>query len=271
MRLEIRHVTTYRYSESVEYEIQTLRLTPRAHEGAAILRWKVRGDRNRTLPAFLDGMGNLVHTNTIARPHALATIAAEGLVETRAMGGLVRDPREPLPPGYFLRSTQLTAPHDSIATLAAQSARGASALDRLESLMHAIGDRIAYRPGTTHARTQAADALALGAGVCQDHAHVFVAACRALGIPARYIGGYFWSGAESGASQASHAWAEALVDDLGWVGFDPANRTLADERHVRVGVGLDYWSAAPIRGIRRGVAEETLSVALDVAAAEAAQ
>lgn len=187
------------------------------------------------------------------------------------MGGLVRDPCERLPPGYFLRNTPLTAPDELIADFAAQAARGASPLDRLAMLMNGIGDRIAYRPGTTDSRTNAADALALGSGVCQDHAHVFVAACRSLGIPARYIGGYFWSGADAGTGQASHAWAEAFIDDLGWVGFDPANRTLADERHVRVGVGLDYWSAAPIRGIRRGAAKETLSVVLDVAAAEAAQ
>ncbi len=271
MRLEIRHITSYRYSEPVAYEIQTLRLTPRVHEGSATVSWQVRGDRNRPLPTFVDGLGNLVHTNTIARPHELATIAAVGVVETRTMGGLVRDPCERLPPGYFLRNTPLTAPDESIADFAAQTARGASPLDRLAMLMNGIGDRIAYRPGTTDSRTNAADALALGSGVCQDHAHVFVAACRSLGIPARYIGGYFWSGADAGTGQASHAWAEAFIDDLGWVGFDPANRTLADERHVRVGVGLDYWSAAPIRGIRRGVAKETLSVVLDVAAAEAAQ
>jgi transglutaminase-like putative cysteine protease len=271
MRLEIRHITTYRYSRPLSYEIETLRLTPRTHEGTRIVSWQVRGDRNRTLPSFVDGLGNLVHTNTIARPHALAMIAAAGVVETRAMGGVVRDPREPLPPGYFLRRTPLTAPHDSIAAFAAEWARGASALERLTALMDGVGQRIVYRAGTTHSATNAADALALGVGVCQDHAHVFVAASRTLGIPARYVGGYFWSGEGSGIDQASHAWAEAFVDDIGWVGFDPANRTLPDERHVRVGVGLDYWSAAPIRGVRRGTAEETLSVVLDVAAAEAAQ
>jgi transglutaminase-like putative cysteine protease len=271
MRLVIRHHTTYRYSRPVAYEIQTLRLTPRPCEGATIVGWQVSGDRNRALPSFIDGFGNLVHVNTIARPHEIAVIATGGIVETRATGGLVRDARETLPPIYFLRPTPLTWPDEPLVDFAADATRDKSGLDRLVTLMEAVGRDIAYRPGATHAETTAAEALALGAGVCQDSAHVFVAACRSLQVPARYVGGYFWSGKSDGTDQASHAWAEALVDDMGWIGFDPVNQTFPDERHVRVGIGLDYWSAGPIRGIRRGEAEETLSVALDVAAAESAQ
>jgi transglutaminase-like putative cysteine protease len=271
MRLEIRHLTTYRYSRPVAYEIQTLRLTPRVYEGTTILAWQVRGETRRPLPAYVDGLGNVVHTHTIARLHDDAAISALGIVETRAMGGLVRDEREPLPPGYFLRPTALTAPDDRVAAFAAAVEGGGSQLDRLVQLMENVSTRVAYRRGATHTATSASEALALGAGVCQDHAHLFIAACRALGIPARYVGGYFWTGEGGDAEQASHAWAEAFVDDLGWVGFDPANATFPDERHVRVGIGLDYWSAAPIRGIRRGEADERLSVKLDIVAAEAAQ
>lgn len=271
MRLTIDHVTTYRYSRPVPYAIQTLRLTPRSYEGATTVRWQVRGERDRPLPSFVDGFGNLVHTNTINHPHELAAITVAGVVDTQPAGAVVRDQRELLPPGYFLRITPLTAPDEAIMAFAAGALRGARPLDRLVALMESVGERVAYRQGATDAETSAAEALALGAGVCQDHAHLFAAACRSLGIPARYVAGYFWPGENGSGAQASHAWGEAFVADLGWVGFDPANRTLQDERYVRVGVGLDCRSAAPVRGVRRGEAGERLSVTLDVAASQAAQ
>lgn len=271
MQLTIRHLTTYRYSREIPYEIEMLRLTPRSYEGLVVANWSVCGDRNRPLPSFIDGLGNVVHTNAINRPHDSATIAVVGTVETRATGGLVSDARECLPPGYFLRATPLSAADETIAAFAREGARGARSRDRLMALMGAVAERIVYRSGATHAATSAAEALALGEGVCQDHAHVFIAACRSLGVPARYVGGYFWPGQNWAGDQASHAWAEAFVEDTGWIGFDPANRTAQDDRHVRVSLGLDYASAAPIRGIRRGHAEETLAVTCDVAAMQSQQ
>ena len=126
MRLAIRHTTAYRYSRSVGYAIQTLRLTPRTYDGLSVLRWQVRGERNRALPAFTDGFGNVVHTNAINRPHDSVLIAVSGEVVTRATDGLVRDTREPLPPGYFLRATTLTEPAPTLAAFAEESARGSS-------------------------------------------------------------------------------------------------------------------------------------------------
>jgi transglutaminase-like putative cysteine protease len=271
MRLTIDHHTTYRYSNPVPYEIQTLRVTPRTYGGATVMRWQVRGERDRALPSFIDGFGNWIHTNTINHPHEIAVIAVAGVVETEPAGGLVRDTRESLPPGYFLRPTSLTLPDESITAFAAGSIRGARPLDRLVALMESVGERVVYRKGATDSETSAAEALALGEGVCQDHAHLFIAACRSLAIPARYVAGYFWPGENGAGPQASHAWAEAFVDDLGWVGFDPANRALQDECYVRVGIGLDCRSAAPVRGIRRGVADERLSVTVEVTASQAVQ
>jgi transglutaminase-like putative cysteine protease len=271
MRLTIDHVTTYRYSRAVPYEIETLRLTPRTYEGAAVVRWRVRGERDRALPSFVDGFGNVVHTNTINHPHEVTVIAVAGVVETRPSGGLVRDMHEVLPPGYFLRATPLTTPDAAIAALAADAVRGPRPLDRLVAVMENVRSRVSYRQGATVSETTAAEALALGAGVCQDHAHLFIAACRSLAVPARYVAGYLWPGENGTDEQAGHAWAEAFVDEIGWVGFDPSNRTLQDERYVRVGIGLDGRSAAPVRGIHRGGAAETLSVALDVKAAQAVQ
>jgi transglutaminase-like putative cysteine protease len=271
MRLVIRHRTEYRYSRTLAYAIQTLRLSPRTYDGLAVIAWQVRGERLRELPSYVDGLGNLVHSNALNRPHERASIAVEGVVETRAAGGIVRDARETLPPLYYLRATALTAPDDAVARLASESAFGASAMDRLVNLMGAVNGRVAYRQGVTDARTTASQALAKGSGVCQDHAHLFVASCRTLGIPARYVGGYLWSGNSGGEAQASHAWAEAYLDDLGWAGFDPANNALPGESYLRIAIGLDYWQAAPVRGIRRGDAEETLDVAVAITATDSIQ
>jgi len=137
-------------------------------------------------------------------------------------------------------------------------------------LMATVRDRIAYEVGATGAHTLAAEALAEGRGVCQDHAHVFIAAARSADVPARYVNGYLHLPAAARA-EAHHAWAEAWIDDLGWVGFDPANGICPNEHYVRLACGLDAASAAPIRGSRRGGANETLDVSVEVQQASSQQ
>jgi transglutaminase-like putative cysteine protease len=141
-------------------------------------------------------------------------------------------------------------------------------------LMEAVRERVAYTPGATHVETPADAALGAGRGVCQDQAHVFIAAARAAGIPARYIGGYVWSGADPARAAepfASHAWAEAFDAGAGWIGFDPSNGVWATTAHVRVAVGLDYRQAAPISGLWRGVGAESMRVDGAVEALESGQ
>jgi len=264
MRLRVRHRTTYRYSAPIAYAIQSLRLQPSPYEGLTVLHWQVSADEGRrTLPSFTDGFGNTVHTHTTDRPHSVAVITAEGEVETRRDDGIVLGAAEPLPPVFYLRQTPLTAPDPAIVELA-HRADAIVGIARLHALMLAVRDSMEYRIGSTDSQTNAAEALARGVGVCQDHAHLFIAAARAIGVPARYVGGYLWTGDDDAEYEASHAWAEAYVDDLGWIGFDPANRLCPTENYIRVGIGLDYWTAAPVRGIRRGVAEEALSVRVQV-------
>jgi transglutaminase-like putative cysteine protease len=263
MRLSVMHRTVYRYTAPIRYAIQTLRLEPRPYEGLTVLNWRVEGDGPRPLPRFIDGLGNAVHTQTIDRPHREAAITAIGEVETRRGDGVVLGTVEPLPPLFFLRTTPLTAPDAAIATLADDGA-GGNRIDRLHALMHRVRDRLDYRPGATDIDTSAAVALAQGFGVCQDHAHLFIAAARVMGIPARYVSGYLWTGIDAQPYDASHAWAEAFVPELGWLGFDPANRICPTENYIRVAVGLDYSAAAPVRGLRRGPAEESLDVEVQV-------
>ena len=257
MRLVIRHQTSYRYSTPIAYAIQALRLTPRAYEGLNIIRWRVRGEARYELPSFIDGYGNLVHCHTVNRMHDSAVVVVEGEVETHVTDGIVRGAAETLPPLFYLRSTRLTAIDPAIEALA--RACGGNPFERLMALMEAVRARVDYRAGVTQATTTAAEALQGGAGVCQDHAHVFIAGARAMGVPARYVGGYLWAGGDD-ENQASHAWAEAYLQEFGWIGFDPSNRTRPSEAYVRASIGLDYWSAAPVRGVRRGDGEESLAV-----------
>ena len=135
--------------------------------------------------------------------------------------------------------------------------------------MNSIRDHVLYQTGTTEALGTAVDAFAGGAGVCQDHAHIFIGCARALGIPARYVSGYLYDGEQQEAFVAGHAWAAAWVDDLGWVSFDTSNRKSATEYHVSIAVGLDYESASPIRGVRSGGdGDEGMEVAVKVSAAQ---
>jgi len=263
MRLIIRHRTEYHYTAPCRYAIQTLRLTPRPHSGLAVHRWQVRGETRRELPSHTDGYGNLVHMHTVDHLHASAAIFVEGEVETNDTGGVLSGLAETLPPVFFLRATPLTAPDPAIVALARDSL-AATPLETAHRLMLTVRDRIDYRLGESDVTTPAAAALAAGAGVCQDHAHVFIAAARSLDIPARYASGYLCASAEGAEDAACHAWAEAYIEHLGWVGFDPANSVCPSDAYVRLAAGLDYNEAAPVRGLRREGGEERLVVRVRV-------
>ena len=216
----------------IPYAIQTLRLTPRPYDGLAVIAWQVRGERMRELPTFVDGLGNIVHCHTRSnRPHDRASIAVEGEVETRRGDGIVRGAREPLPPLLLSpRRRRSPRPTTPIARLASDSARGASGMDRLSISWEPCDDRVAYRQGVTDARTTRGRGARARARACARTTRISSSQrARALGIPARYVGGYLWTGNSGGEAQASHAWAEAYLDDLGWVGFDPANRAAGRE------------------------------------------
>ncbi len=169
-----------------------------------------------------------------------------------------------------MRGTPLTEPDDALRALAHEVEGIADPLARLHRLMELVRARIDYVAGKTTVTTTAAEALAKGSGVCQDHAHVFATVARLLGVPARYVSGYFLQDSAETAT-AGHAWAEAHVDGFGWIGFDAANNICPTEAYVRVAIGLDYGEAAPVRGIRRGDAGEELVVAVDVLPAQAQQ
>jgi transglutaminase-like putative cysteine protease len=177
---------------------------------------------------------------------------------------VLRGHRESVPPECYLRETAATDA-DAALTLLARAAEGRDGpLAAAHALAAAVADAIAYRPGVTAAHTTAAEALALGEGVCQDHAHALIACARVAGLPARYVSGYLFADAAGVPHEAAHAWAEIFVAGLGWVGFDPANRCCPDDRYIRLGSGFDAQDAAPIRGVARGAGAESLDVSVAV-------
>lgn len=262
MRVSIGHVTRYTYSEPTRYSIQTLRLTPPTFKGQRVIEWRITAPGIDKATKFRDGYGNTVHLTTCTDLHSEVLIIAKGVVETEDRSGIVQGLQEPAPVRTFLRDTDRTRPNDALFNLA-RSAQADATLAGMHRLMNAVSDAVAYEIGSTSPRTSAAEALADGKGVCQDHAHVFIAAARTLKVPARYVNGYYLSGSNEPA-EAHHAWAEAWIDGLGWVGFDPANRLCPTDRYVRLATGLDAVSAAPIRGTRRGSADESLDVMVEV-------
>jgi transglutaminase-like putative cysteine protease len=262
MLIAVRHTTRYQYAEPVSYTIQSLRLTPASFKGQRVLDWQVRVPGAGAPLQLRDGFGNVVHLVTINAPHEELVIEAGGTVETEDCNGVVAGFTKVASPRVFLRETAQTKPDGAIRALAA-SAHGKDTLERLHALLGAVRDRVEYVPGATDTHTSAAEALADGKGVCQDHAHIFIAAARSLDIPARYVTGYLVL-SEQGPADAHHAWAEAWIESLGWIGFDVANRICPTDRYVRLAAGLDAGYAAPVVGARRGGSEEKLDVSVEV-------
>jgi transglutaminase-like putative cysteine protease len=262
MLIEVVHKTKYRYDAPARYSIQSLRLEPPAFDAQRIVSWSVTAPGIESGFRFVDCFGNAVVLASIATTHDSIEIEARGVVETLDCSGVARGLPDSAPLRVYLRTTPKTSPSAGLIDLARHAQRR-TVLETLHELMQAVSEAVVYEIGTSHQHTTAADALASGHGVCQDHAQVFITAARVLGIPSRYVNGYFLSGTLAPA-EAHHAWAEAWVEGLGWVGFDPANRCCPTERYVRLACGLDAASAAPIRGTQRGGADEALDVEVEV-------
>ncbi|MGE4323359.1 MAG: transglutaminase domain-containing protein [Sphingobium sp.] len=247
MELLVRHQTVYRYPSAAARVAMRVKLMPVDTPTQTVRDWQVSINGQPLTDFHRDSFGELeaVWVRHDYLDHA--AVVAEGLVETRDNHGIAGPREEQVHPAYFLRSTRLTGPSPEIVAMARAVPEDGGALARLHALSAAVSDNVAYRAGVTGADTTAAQAFALGAGVCQDHAQVFIAAARAIGVPARYVTGYLLAEGED-ALHETHGWAEALVPDLGWVGFDPSNRVCVTERYLRVVSGLDADEAAPIRG-----------------------
>ena len=266
MRIRISHATTYAYDQPPKGVTQVLRLSPRDHDGQHVITWRVDLSEDCLLHQHEDAFGNIIHSFTAEGPFEDLTVTVEGEVDTQDTNGLVSGAIERFPPQLYLRDTSLTQADAAISEFA-HAMRAKAPGDNLalaHALMTGLNREMTFDTDPTHAATTATESFSLRRGVCQDITHIFIAAARALGLPARYVGGHFRRSDGVTAQDAGHAWAEAYIENLGWVGFDPTNGICTTDSHVRVAIGLDYLGAAPVRGARFGGSGETLKVAVHV-------
>lgn len=251
MRLTIEHHTQYVYSSPVNYTIQQLRLTPQSGFGQHVKYWdiKVQGQ----LQVFEDAFGNTTHTLVVDTPHTELSVTVVGEVET---GVNDYSQEQLLPLNIFMRDTPLTLADAAIIEFSSKFKH-----KPIDDLMHALVEKVGYIAGATEVKTTAIEAFALGQGVCQDHAHVFIACCRSLGYPARYVSGYLFT--QDGSLMQSHAWVDVWFDSA-WQSVDVSNGCRAGETYVRLATGLDYRTASPVTGMRSGGGVEGMATSVVV-------
>ena len=265
MQMHIRHETRYRYERPVKYSVQSLHLTPRRDLSQRALAWNIVAPGRRL--EQIDAYGNISHLLTIEEPHREIRIVVHGVVETADADARLDD--GPLSPLAYLAPTQLTLPNEDLKAFA----QGALSLVteprlRAQALAEAVYGAVRYRSGTSDVQDSAAVAFKSGEGVCQDHAHVFIASARAVGMPARYVSGYLYTGDAKDA--ASHAWVDVwLGAEIGWQSMDVTHKRPAVRTYCRLAVGRDYLDAAPVRGMRQGGGGEKMEA--NVLVADSAQ
>lgn len=263
MQLTINHTTSYAYDMPVDFALQKLRLRPLSNPMQTVDDWRIDISGGQIEASYLDHYGN--HTDLVSvTPGATAVeITARGRVTTHDKAGVLGPVYGRAPLWHFAQATPLTASGAGVRDFARSLGKMKDPLTSLHDLSNAIRDALPYRTGVTVADTTAEQAVKIGAGVCQDHAQIFIAALRTRGLPARYVSGYLMIN-DITDQDAAHAWAEAHIDGLGWVGFDISNGVAPDEKYVRVAIGPDASCAAPVKGMRKGPSSETLIVSLQV-------
>lgn len=264
MRLRIAHITRYSYETPTPHGLQQLRLTPQSMRGQRVLSWSTHVEGGEKQTQFRDQHANVVELVSLEAKRTEISVRSEGEVETTDTAGVLGEHEGHAPLWLYQRSTALTTQGEGVAALVRSLGdQFGSEIAKLHALCAHVLATVRYDLGGTDSRTSAEAAISAGVGVCQDHANVFVAAARLMGFPARYISGYLMM-RDRVDQEASHAWAEAYVSDLGWVGFDPSNGISPDACYVRIAVGLDSAEAAPIRGVMMGERIENMSVTLQV-------
>lgn len=263
MKLKITHTTRYAYDAPVVYGLQQVRLTPVSSQHQTVLNWAVAIKGGVEELSFLDQYEN---RTTLLQAQDGATeieLSVSGEVETRTADGIYGMIYGTAPLWHFKQDTLRTKPGKGIVELSKLITNGGDTLGELHGLSAEILRAAPYGHAATNVTTTAEEALSAGGGVCQDHAQIFIAAVRHAGLPARYVSGYLMMDDRTD-QDASHAWAEAHIDGLGWVAFDVSNGMCPDERYVRLATGRDSKDAAPVSGMRLGNAQETMSVSLQI-------
>ena len=264
MRLRVDHETRYCYDAPVAYGLQQVRLRPKETRGQKVLDWTVSVEGGSSELRYDDHNGNHVELIGIEPGRTETAIRCVGMVENTSSDGVIGEHRGLLPLWHFRRSSDLTKAGEGVrAIVEGLGETDTSQVSTGHALSAAILDKVGYEGGNTHAGSTAEEAISGGTGVCQDHAHIFCSAARLMGLPARYVSGYLMMN-DRVEQDASHGWAEAYFEGLGWVGFDISNGYSPDERYIRVATGIDFREAAPISGMRMGGTNEGVLVSLRV-------
>jgi transglutaminase-like putative cysteine protease len=263
MRLRISHKTTYDYDEPVTYGLQQVRLTPKSRGAQTVLNWSTTVTGGARQLTFEDSHRNTVDLISSDPGTTRIEVLCEGEVEVHDTAGITGPHAGFMPLWMFERVTRPTKPGPLARKFVAGLPPSDNALTRLHALSQAIHDAVPYQTGTSALDWTTEDVLANSTGVCQDHAHVFLTCARLMGHPARYVSGYLMLD-DRIEQEATHAWAEAWLPELGWVGFDISNAISPDTRYVRIATGLDYFDAAPVSGMRFGQSSERMSVVIHV-------
>jgi Transglutaminase-like enzymes, putative cysteine proteases len=285
MFYSIRHVTRFVYTPPVTESMTEVRMQPRAEGGQRCLKFELHTQPRARILGYRDHLGNIVHHFDIPGKHSQLKITAESTVEIA--------PAPPLPESLdagaweamdaidrsgaywdYLAPSQYAFKTELLAELARELRvkRRGDPLSLLREINAAIYESFDYKPQSTSVDSPIDDALRMRVGVCQDYAHIMIALARELRIPCRYVSGYLFhegNGHDRSAAGASHAWVEAYLPELGWVGFDPTNNLIACERHIRTAIGRDYADVPPTRGVFKGLAQSEMSVGVQVSPAEA--
>ena len=284
MIYSVRHLTRFRYKPAVRESIMELRMQPRSEGNQRCLSFDLRVRPDALVMQYHDFLGNVVHHFDIAGKHGELNIKSQSVLEIvptpelqardcgtwEQLDAVVESGNywEMLLPSDFARPTSLL---EQLAREMEVERRGRP-LEALLEISHGIHENFAYVPNATSVDSPIDHAISERKGVCQDFAHVMIALVRTLRVPCRYVSGYLFhtTGDQSSSAEgASHAWVEAFLPGLGWVGFDPTNDTICNERHIRVAVGRDYAEVPPTRGVYKGGGESELSVSVTVSLANA--
>lgn len=279
----IEHVSRYTYTSPIRHCMLTLCLKPRSDAGQRLLAFDLATDPPAAHNSETDVFGNTRHVLNVHGEHGSLELVSRSTVERERPGRLpdslgpdawheVRSVRDAFDYWDFTHASAYARPSSALATFVEELdiAAGDDPLESLHRLSDTLHRSFQYVPGSTSAASPIEETLESRQGVCQDYAHVMIAIARSWHVPARYVSGYLYVEGQDGETAlqyASHAWVECLLPGQGWVGFDPTNRCLAGEGHIRVGVGRDYHDVAPVRGIFLGSGDTRLEVEVRVRAA----
>jgi transglutaminase-like putative cysteine protease len=259
--IDVAHVTEFNYDRWITETVMELRLQPRSDESQRTVNFDLTVEPRGNLSSSVDAFGNVVHYFNFRPPHRQIRAVAHSIVET---GTASTAERSDVWRYQFLRFDGPVLDVPAVLDVADRlrpddETDSAAVTAMLENLTQYVHDRFAYRQGVTTWQSTLADLVALGAGVCQDFTHFWIAVCRAIGIPARYVSGYVHhepSNDNGPVTAASHAWGEAWIPEKGWRGYDPTNPVAVTPMHVKVAVGRDYRDVPSTKGVFLGPAAE---------------